>query len=429
MRTLRRWVMFLGFIFLVWLSLAGCSTTVIPAPFPPATPVTEDALAALDLAAIAQPPARHPIQNDVLYFVMPDRFADGSDVNDEGGLSGDRLATGFDPTDKGFYHGGDLAGLMEKLDYLEQMGVTAIWMTPVFKNKPVQGSGADISAGYHGYWVTDFTQLDPHFGANDELDALIEEAHSRGIKVFFDIILNHTADVIQYAEGRYDYISKARFPYRDASGTVFDDRELAGRDAFPPLDPAISFPYTPVIPDGEETSKVPAWLNDPTLYHNRGNSLFVGESSLYGDFFGLDDLFTEHPQVVQGLIDIHKGWIANYEIDGFRIDTVKHVNAEFWREFTPAILQYARDQGRESFFIFGEVFSGNERLLSYYTTDSDMPAVLDFRLQEHIRSYVSTRAPATILQSLFENDDYFTDEDSSVYMLPSFVGNHDRGRF
>ena len=142
----------------------------------------------VDPATLVRDPIRHPIQNDVFYFVMPDRFENGDPSNDQGGLVGDRLVTGFDPTDKGFFHGGDLAGMIDRLSYLDDMGVTAIWMTPVFKNRPVQGSGADISAGYHGYWITDFTQFDPHFGTNEELEQLITEAHARGIKVFFDII-------------------------------------------------------------------------------------------------------------------------------------------------------------------------------------------------------------------------------------------------
>ena len=113
---------------------------------------------------------------------MPDRFANGDPSNDPGGLTGDRMVTGLDPTDKGFYHGGDLAGLMQELDYLDQMGVTAIWMTPVFKNKPVQGEGAAASAGYHGYWITDFTQFDPHFGTNAELTDLITAAHAQRLQ-------------------------------------------------------------------------------------------------------------------------------------------------------------------------------------------------------------------------------------------------------
>ncbi|NED08642.1 hypothetical protein G3I55_44255, partial [Streptomyces sp. SID6648] len=83
----------------------------------------------------------------------------GDAKNDRGGLTGTRLATGYDPTDKGFYQGGDLKGLTGKLDYIKGLGTTALWMAPLFKNQPVQGTGKDASAGYHGYWITDFTQV------------------------------------------------------------------------------------------------------------------------------------------------------------------------------------------------------------------------------------------------------------------------------
>ncbi|MDQ3248355.1 MAG: alpha-amylase family glycosyl hydrolase, partial [Chloroflexota bacterium] len=382
-----------------------------------------------DLAAIVQAPVRNPIVDDVFYFVLPDRFQNGSTANDQGGLTGDRLSTGFDAADKGFYHGGDLAGLLTKMDYLQGMGVTAIWMTPMFKNRPVQGGGADASAVYHGYWITDFTQIDPHFGTNAELQAVIDEAHSRGMRIFFDIITNHTADVLQYQENADSYRNKTDFPYKDASGVAFDDRDYISR-TFPTLDAETSFPYTPVFDvAGDEAVKAPAWLNNPIYYHNRGNSTFSGENSLYGDFFGLDDLFTEQPDVVNGMIDIYKGWITNFGIDGFRIDTVKHVNAEFWQQFAPAILAHAATAGKPDFFIFGEVFSGNPQLLSFYTTAADMPAVLDFQFQGNVRSYVSGSGASDSLKTLFENDDYYTDADSNAYALPTFVGNHDMGRF
>ncbi|MCB0080752.1 MAG: hypothetical protein KDE47_07480, partial [Caldilineaceae bacterium] len=382
-----------------------------------------------EIAALVTAPARNPIENDTFYFVMPDRFANGSTANDTGNIPGDRLQNGFDPTDKGFFHGGDLAGLTDKLDYLANLGISAIWMTPVFQNNPVQGSGVDISAGYHGYWYIDMTQFDPHFGTNAELETLIAEAHSRGIKIFFDIITNHTADILDYQEGTYSYRNKADYPYQDADGNIFDDRDYAGTDSFPTLDAETSFPYTPVFNNaGDETLKVPAWLNNPIYYHNRGNSSFSGENSLYGDFFGLDDLFTEHPDVVNGMIDIYKSWITNYAIDGFRIDTVKHVNAEFWQQFAPAILEHAATVGRPDFFIFGEVYSSNVSLLSYYPTQTGMSAVLDFGFQEQARNYVSGGGAATALQALFANDDYYTDADSSAYSLPTFLGNHDMGR-
>src|SRR6202008_3051283 len=100
--------------------------------------------------------ARLP-EDEVIYFVLPDRFENGDPSNDRGGLTGDRLTTGFDPTAKGFYHGGDLKGLASRLDYIQGLGATALWVAPVFKNKAVQGPKGQESAGYHGYWITDFT--------------------------------------------------------------------------------------------------------------------------------------------------------------------------------------------------------------------------------------------------------------------------------
>ena len=313
---------------------------------------------------------------------MADRFANGSAANDRGGLTGDRLATGYDPTDKGFYHGGDLKGVTDKLDYIKGLGTTSIWLTPSFKNRPVQGSGADASAGYHGYWITDFTQIDPHLGTNAEMKALIDKAHAKGMKVFFDIITNHTADVINYDPATYTYIDKATAPYKDASGKVFDDKAYAGKDTFPALDPATSFPRKPVFrTEADKTVKVPAWLNDPTLYHNRGDSTFSGENSEYGDFFGLDDLFTENHEVVTGMEDIYKAWV-DLGIDGFRIDTVKHVNLEFWQQFSPAVLEHARERGNDDFFMFGEVYDGNPAYLSTFTTAGKLPADLGLRFPE-----------------------------------------------
>ena len=378
--------------------------------------------AALATASLRQAPTR-----ERFYFVMADRFANGDPSNDDGGIAGDRLATGYDPTDKGFYHGGDLAGISDRLDYIKGLGTTAIWLTPSFKNRPVQGSGDDVSAGYHGYWITDFTQIDPHLGTNAEMAALIDAAHAKGMKVYFDIITNHTADVIDYEGDSDDYRSKEAYPYRDAGGTAFDDTDVAGTSAFPTLDPATSFPYVPTFRTPEDaTVKVPAWLNDPVRYHNRGNSTFAGESSLYGDFFGLDDLFTEDPVVVKGMEDIYKAWV-DLGIDGFRIDTVKHVNLPFWRAFGPAVMEHAKAAGNDDFFMFGEVFDGSPAYMSRYTTEGRLPATLDFGFQGAALGFASGK-PTTGLRDLFAGDDYYTDLDSNAYSLPTFLGNHDMGR-
>jgi alpha-amylase len=106
---------------------------------------------------------RAPVTDENFYFVMADRFENGSTDNDTGGISGDRLQHGFDPTHRGFYQGGDLQGLLDRIDYIHGLGTTSIWLTPSFKNKAVLLEDGP-SAGYHGYWVTDFTQIDPHPG-------------------------------------------------------------------------------------------------------------------------------------------------------------------------------------------------------------------------------------------------------------------------
>ncbi|USQ77056.1 pullulanase-type alpha-1,6-glucosidase [Ornithinimicrobium cryptoxanthini] len=376
--------------------------------------------------ALAGDSLRKPVTSEQFYFVMADRFANGDETNDRGGIEGDRLDHGFDPTDKGFYHGGDLAGIREQLDYIEGLGTTALWLTPSFKNRPVQGSGADASAGYHGYWITDFTQIDPHLGSNEEMRALIDDAHARGIKVYFDIITNHTADIIDYEGDNYGYVSKETSPYRTATGEVFDDADYAGTDTFPEVDPATSFPYVPTFRAPEDaTVKVPEWLNDPRMYHNRGDSSFAGESSTYGDFVGLDDLWTERHEVVDGMVDIYATW-ADFGIDGFRVDTVKHVNMEFWQEFSPRVLESARE-GNADFFMFGEVYDGDPRYLSQYTTTGALQATIDFGFQGRSIDFAKGAA-TTSLRDFYAMDDYYTDTDSNAYQLPTFTGNHDMGR-
>jgi glycosidase len=375
---------------------------------------------------------------------MADRFENGTTANDEGGLppGTGNGQSGFDPTGKGWYHGGDLVGLTSKIDYIRRMGATAIWLTPSFKNKAVQPQ--DNSAGYHGYWITDFTQIDPHLGTNQDLADLVDAAHARGIKVYFDIIANHTADVIRYDEspvsGRLGYTSKDVYPYRTAAGTAFDDRDFAGTSMFPSLlpsgqpvcgslQPPASFPYDPCVPAAEQDVKVPAWLNDVSLYHNRGDTTFVGENSQYGDFFGLDDLFTENPRVVDGMIDIYKTWIHDFHIDGFRMDTMKHVNDEFWQKFAPAIENYAKAQGIPDFYMFGEVAEDTSRpITSHYMTHDDVQGVLDFPFQTAATKFAANSAPTDQLAGFFVDDDWYTDGDSNVYNLPTFLGNHDKGR-
>ncbi|MGC0382220.1 glycosidase [Streptomyces sp. SAI-129] len=379
-------------------------------------------------AKLAKTAARHDLTREQFYFVLPDRFANGDAENDRGGLTGTRLATGYDPTDKGFYQGGDLKGLTERLDYIKGLGTTSIWMAPLFKNQPVQGTGKDASAGYHGYWITDFTQVDPHFGTNQDLKNLISKAHAKGMKVFFDVITNHTADVVDYEDKSYDYLSKGAFPYLTKDGQPFDDADYADGDRrFPRVDSG-SFPRTPVVPAAKKDLKVPSWLNDPAMYHNRGDSTWAGESATYGDFSGLDDLWTERPEVVGGMEKIYQRWVKDFAIDGFRIDTVKHVNMEFWTQWATALDAYAAKKGRDDFFMFGEVYSADTSVTAPYVTEGRLDSTLDFPFQDAARAYASQGGSARKLASVFGDDYKYTTDKANAYEQVTFLGNHDMGR-
>ncbi len=381
------------------------------------------------------------VQDEVIYFLLPDRFENGDPSNDRGGNDGDRLRTGFDPTHKGYFHGGDLKGLTRRLDYIQELGATAIWLAPVFKNKVVQGPKGQESAGYHGYWVTDFTQVDPHFGTNADFKAFVDAAHAKGMKVYMDIIANHTADVIYFAEcegtGRCPYRSVADYPYQTRGGP--DGRRInrgfAGHEVGTPenfarlTDP--NFAYTVKVAPAERSVKVPAWLNDPIYYHNRGDSLFRGESNTMGDFVGLDDVMTENPRVIAGMIEIFGSWIDRFGVDGFRIDTAKHVNPQFWQSFVPAIQARARARGIPNFHIFGEVAYDDFQpgKLAQNTRRDKLPTVLDFAFKEGALRSIAGGSPTEIWRDFFSQDVLYEGGEAIAIQLPTFLGNHDMGRF
>jgi glycosidase len=331
---------------------------------------------------LIKPVVRGPQSDESVYFIMTDRFENGDTSNDYGGIEKSMAVSGYAPDDIGWWHGGDFKGITKRLDYIKAMGFTSIWITPPVVQKYVQGD----SAAYHGYWGVDFTTVDPHLGSEEDFKELVSGAHKLEMKVIIDVVVNHTADVIYYENGK------------------------------------------PVVSAAEANIKKPDWLNLLSNYHNLGNNPINGNPVLDGDFYGLDDLKTEDPKVVSGLIDIWVDWINKFDIDGMRIDTFKHVNPEFWKVFIPKIQAAALAAGKRDFPIFGEAADTDAQTLSTYVSGGQVPSVLDFDFQKQVKSFAQFGVSAQALAELFNRDDLYTTSTTSAYGLATFLGNHDMGR-
>ena len=384
------------------------------------------------LAALARPPARTAIATDRIYFLLTDRYANGDTGNDRGGRSGGRAVTGYDPTDPGWYHGGDLKGLTgdcadptRGLARIEALGFNAIWVTPPFGQRTVQAD----SAAYHGYWITDFTHVDQHLGTDADFKAMVDCAHTLGLRVYLDVVVNHTADVITPSGGA-SWVGPGEVPYRDCSGRVFSPAQYTNSRPFPCLR-AGTMPRPPLVLAGDRTTKQPAWLNDGRRYHNRGEVNFGSCSELcyeQGDVFGLDDLFTEQAAVVNGLASVYASWVTRFKVDGFRIDTARHVDRAFFGRWVPMLRAAAKAAGVKDFELFGEVFIPDAVEVSGYVRERGLPNALDFPLQDALVRFAGGDATARGIGTRLADDDYFRTPNGVAPSPPTFLGNHDMGR-
>ena len=324
------------------------------------------------------------LSQDLIYFVMPDRYKDGDKKNNDNG--------GFNTSLTAFYHGGDLKGLIgtcepgdDGLARIKSLGFTAVWLTPVVTQQEAIGAGS----GYHGYWGVDFLNVDPHLGTNADMLEFSKCAKKLGLKIILDVVTNHTGDIIKYR----------------------------GNEAY--------------IPTESKNLKNPAWLNNLSNYHNVGDMSScwgAGNCTKLGDFYGLDDLATEKPQVYKGWAEVYGKWISNYGISGFRVDTARHVDDKFFRNWSPLIQATAKKSNINDFTIFGEVFDYSVFNLMTYVRQNKIQTVLDFPFQAKATEYASGYSNAPTLTALFENDDYYTSTQSSASNLVTFLGNHDVGR-
>ncbi len=380
--------------------------------------------------ALSVPIAPPPLATERIYFAVTDRYANGDPTNDRAGTAGNRYANGFDPTDPAWFHGGDLVGLrggctdpQTGLQRIKNLGFTGLWLTPPFGQRWVQGE----SAAYHGYWITDFTTVDRHLGTEADFAALVTCAHSIGMRVYLDIVVNHTADVTTLSPGG-SFVEPSTSPYHACDGSTFDLSVYTSWAVFPCLN-ASSFPYVATIPTG--MTRAPSWLNDVTVYHNRGDiSWGACSDTCYeqGDFFGLDDLFTEQPRVVNGLAAVYASWITRFHVDGFRIDTAKHVDRAFFGRFMPQIIVAAKAAGIKSFQAFGEDYEKDENVLAQFSRTRGLPNVLDFPLQDAMTHLAGSATGALAVADRLESDDLFQNPSGTPYVPVTFLGNHDMGR-
>ena len=302
-------------------------------------------------------------RDEVIYQVMVDRFENGDRGNDYN-------VRRHDPAR---YHGGDWRGLQDRLPYLQELGVTSLWISPVVKNVETD-AGVD---GYHGYWAQDFTAVNHHFGDLVALRRLVDEAHARDMTVIIDIVTNHVGQAFYYdinlngqADERIEGSgSSSPVEFINEYDPDFDPRGVQAFTSLGEAGPApIVFQYDPAT---NHLPLAPAIFLEPESYNRRGRTydFSVEDQLLHGDFpGGLKDIDTTRCEIKETFVEVYADIVEQTNADGFRIDTVKHVEHEFWRYFAQRLRQRLAERGKTNFFMFGEAFDGNDPLVGSFTT-------------------------------------------------------------
>jgi len=333
--------------------------------------VTPRRVADLDFASFGPAtPSPSAWADEVLYFLLVDRFSDGR----EGGVRGLTGPTPpLRPGDEGnavsteadaavwraagaLWVGGTLAGVRSKLGYLAGLGVTALWISPVLR-QAAPSPGA-LSDNYHGYATLDFLAVDPRFGEADELRELVAAAHAAGLRVVLDVVLNHAGDVFAYDPAVFD----ARWDGREYA--VAGWRTPTGLVPFTPEAAAAAWP------DG---AVHPAELHPPGSFTRRGRIVDWDRYPEYveGDFEGLKDVAQGagpvdefHPSpALEALTRAYCWWIGYADLDGFRVDTVKHMEPGATRYFASVVHEYAQSIGKDRFLLVGEIAGSREQAI------------------------------------------------------------------
>jgi glycosidase len=325
---------------------------------------------------------------DVMYLIMIDRFADGDPANNDPPQSRGI----YDRQNKFYYHGGDLQGVIDRLPYLKELGVTAIWLTPWYDNydhlNQIELKEEKPSTGFHGYNPQDFYAVEEHFGSLAKVRELVEAAHRSGIKIIQDQVMNHTG----------------------------------------PYHPWVEDPPTVTWFNGTKTrhlkNSFQTWtLHDPRAVESSKRETMEG---WFLDF--LPDLNQHDPEVSRYLVQNTLWWIGTTGLDGIRMDTWQYVPSSFWRDWTGAIKREF-----PNFKVVGEVKDGDVVHTSFFQggkvrfdgIDSGLDSLLDFPLFYPIRhAFAEGKALDEIPKTLAKDYLYNNSE-----ILVTLLGGHDDGRF
>jgi len=347
-------------------------------------------------------------RDQFIYFLLVDRFHNGkTNIPPYDPAS---TPVGRDEAEGEKWQGGNLKGITQKLDYIEGLGCTTIWLSPIFKNRAEQNT-------YHGYGIQNFLDVDPRFGTVEDLQELVREAHKRGMYVILDIVTNHTGDNWAYpGDYRYYYWKGKRFPFgfwREANpkkGIQWPD------DAVWPLE-----------------------FQNPEWYRRKGEirNWDAFPEARDGDFCSLKEIDTSNREVLKALIDVYKYWIAIADVDGFRLDAVKHIEESSTAIFCSAIREYTQKIGKKNFFLFGEII-GDDRFIDQYIgrnaripgTNERFPsldAALDFPLwgvlEGVIKGFIN---PATLRARYERFKELYSDHGQASQYFVTFIDNHDQ---
>ncbi|MDR0966254.1 MAG: hypothetical protein LBM75_07125 [Myxococcales bacterium] len=273
---------------------------------------------------------------------MVDRFANGDRSND----------SSIDPNDPAAFHGGDLQGVIDHLDELQDMGVSTIWLSPIFSMRTEKffGHGA-----FHGYWVEDFTQIEPRFGDKALLVRLSDELHRRGMKLVLDIVLNHVAM------------------------------------------------------DSPRVMATPNWFHGKGALQNWNDPVELTTH----DVHGLPDLDQNNPEVADYLLSTSLKWIEEVKPDGFRLDAVKHISDDYWARYNDAII----DAAGPEFLLLGELLDGDPRQIAQTERKGKFNAMFDFPLYFALIDVFCRGQSPTKLAAVFSSDRIYDHPEALVTIL------------